>query len=176
MVFDFIQFWLDGRPGNFSQNFWSFDSPNTPGCASVVFAENESVVFAENEIWNRSATPRFLRSLQINKFYVNTFLSHHKRLRQKSQTFLKLVIIFVFTLLVINYYIVHSNCKCFTHVTKTRANLTTYCRKPENYNGTTIFEIDIMKNLSPINLNLCQTWLFHKFFGCFFCFDLLCHT
>ena len=64
-------------------------------------------------------------------------------------------------------------CKFFTYVTKTCANLTTYSRKPENYNGTIIFEIDIMKKSSPINLNLCQTWLFHKFFGCFFCFDLL---
>ena len=62
--------------------------------------------------------------------------------------------------------------KCFTDVTKTCANLTTYSRKPENYNGTIIFEIDIMKNSSPINLNLCQTWLFHNCFGCFFCFDL----
>ena len=66
--------------------------------------------------------------------------------------------------------------KFFTYVTKTRANLTTYSRKPENYNGTIIFEIDIIKKSSPINLNLCQTWLFHKFFDCFFCFDLLCHT
>ena len=66
-----------------------------------------------------------------------------------------------------------SVCKFFTYVTKTRANLTTYSRKLENYNGTIIFEIDIMKNSSPINLNLCQTWLFHKFFDCFFCFDLL---
>ena len=56
---------------------------------------------------------------------------------------------------------------------ETRAILTTYSRKPENYNGTIIFEIDIMKNSSQINLNLCQTWLFHKLFGCFFCFDLL---
>ena len=63
--------------------------------------------------------------------------------------------------------------KRFTYVAKTRANLTTYSRKPENYNGTIIFEIDIMKNSSPINLNLCQTWLFHNCFGCFFCFDLL---
>ena len=47
--------------------------------------------------------------------------------------------------------------KRFTYVAKTRANLTTYSRKPENYNGTIIFEIDIMKNSSPINLNLCQT-------------------
>ena len=47
--------------------------------------------------------------------------------------------------------------KCFTYVTKTRANLTIYSRKPENYNGTIIFEIDIMKNSFPINLNLCQT-------------------
>ena len=47
--------------------------------------------------------------------------------------------------------------KCSTYVAKTRANLTTYSRKPENYNGTIIFEIDIMKNSSPINLNLCQT-------------------
>ena len=53
--------------------------------------------------------------------------------------------------------------KFFTYVTKICANLTTYCRKPENYNGTIIFEIDIMKNLSLINLNLCQTWLFHKY-------------
>ena len=30
---------------NFSQNFWSFDTPDTPRCASAVFAENE--------IWNR---------------------------------------------------------------------------------------------------------------------------
>jgi hypothetical protein len=61
----------------------------------------------------------------------------------------------------------------FMYVTKTRANLTTYSRKLENYNGTIIFEIDIMKKSTPINLNLCQTWLFHKVFGCFFCFDLL---
>ena len=49
------------------------------------------------------------------------------------------------------------NSKCFTCVTKTIANLATYSRKPENYNGTIIFEFDIMKNSSPINLNLCQT-------------------
>ena len=55
-------------------------------------------------------------------------------------------------------------CKCFTCVTKTIANLATYSRKPENYNGTIIFEFDIMKNSSPINLNLCQTWLFHLLF------------
>ena len=42
-------------------------------------------------------------------------------------------------------------CKCFTSARKTRANLTTYSRKPENYNGTIIFEIDIMKNSSPLN-------------------------
>ena len=48
--------------------------------------------------------------------------------------------------------------KCFTYVTKTRANLT-YSRNPENYNGTINFEIDIMKNSPPLKLNLCQTWL-----------------
>ena len=42
--------------------------------------------------------------------------------------------------------------KCFTYVTKTIANLTTYSRKPGDYNGTIIFEIDIMKNSSPLNL------------------------
>ena len=63
--------------------------------------------------------------------------------------------------------------KCFTYLTKTRANSTTYSRKPGNFNGTISFEIDIMKNSSPINLNLGQTWLFHICFGCFFCFDLL---
>ena len=46
--------------------------------------------------------------------------------------------------------------KCFTCVTKTIANLATYGRKPENYNGNIIFEFDMMKNSSPINLNLCQ--------------------
>ena len=64
-------------------------------------------------------------------------------------------------------------CKYFMYVAKTCANLTKYSRKPENYNGTIIFEIDIMKYSSPINLNLCQTWLFLNYFGCFFCFDLL---
>ena len=37
--------------------------------------------------------------------------------------------------------------KYFMYVAKIRANLTTYSRKPENYNGTLIFEIDIMKML-----------------------------
>ena len=36
--------------------------------------------------------------------------------------------------------------KCFTYVIKTIENLTTYSRKPGDYNGTIIFEIDIMKN------------------------------
>ena len=54
--------------------------------------------------------------------------------------------------------------KFFTCVTKTFVNLTTY-RKPENYNGTNIFEIDIVKKSSPISLNVCQPWLFHNFFG-----------
>ena len=44
--------------------------------------------------------------------------------------------------------------KCFTYVTKTIANLTTYRRKLGDYNGTIIFEIDIMKNSSPLNLKL----------------------
>ena len=39
-----------------------------------------------------------------------------------------------------------------TYVTKTRANLYTYSRKPGNYNGIIIFEIDIMKKFSQINL------------------------
>ena len=64
-------------------------------------------------------------------------------------------------------------CKYFMYVAKTCANLTTYSKKQENYTVTIIFEIDIMKNSSPINLNLCQTWLFHLLFGCLFCFDLL---
>ena len=42
--------------------------------------------------------------------------------------------------------------KCFTYVTKTIGNSTTYIRKPGNYNGTIIFEFDIMKNSSPLNL------------------------
>ena len=47
--------------------------------------------------------------------------------------------------------------KCFTYVPKTIANLTTYSRKLGDYNDTIIFEIDVMKNSFPINLNLCQT-------------------
>ena len=42
----------------------------------------------------------------------------------------------------------------FTYVTKTIANSTTYSRKPGDYNGTIIFEFDIMKNSSPLNLKL----------------------
>ena len=38
------------------------------------------------------------------------------------------------------------------HVTKTHPNWTTYSRKLGNYNGTIIFEIDIMKNSSQLNL------------------------
>ena len=38
-----------------------------------------------------------------------------------------------------------------TSVTKTHANVSTYSRKPGNYNGTINFEIDIMKKSSPIN-------------------------
>ena len=42
--------------------------------------------------------------------------------------------------------------KRFTNVVKTIANSTTYCRKPGDCNGTNIFEINIMKNSSPLNL------------------------
>ena len=66
--------------------------------------------------------------------------------------------------------------KCFTYVTKTIAYLTTNNRTLGDYNGTIIFEIDTMKNLFSINSNLCQSWLLHKFFGCFFYFDLLLLT
>ena len=45
-----------------------------------------------------------------------------------------------------------TNCKCFTCVIKTIANLTKYSRKPGDYNGTIIFDIDIMKNSYPLNL------------------------
>ena len=38
------------------------------------------------------------------------------------------------------------------YVTKTIANLTPYSRKLGDYNGTIIFEFDIMKNSSPLNL------------------------
>ena len=41
--------------------------------------------------------------------------------------------------------------KFVTYVTKTHPHSSTYSRKPENYNGTNIFEIDIMKKSSPIN-------------------------
>ena len=43
-------------------------------------------------------------------------------------------------------------CKCFSHVTKTRPNFTTYTRKPGNNNGTFIFDIDIIKKSYPVNL------------------------
>ena len=38
-----------------------------------------------------------------------------------------------------------NNYKCLTYVAKTIANLTTHSRKPGDYNGTIIFEVDIMK-------------------------------
>ena len=37
------------------------------------------------------------------------------------------------------------------YVTKTIANSTTYNRKPGDYNGTIVFEFDIMKNSSSLN-------------------------
>ena len=45
-VFNFTQFWLDGQPGNEyfltpHKNFWSFDTPGTPGSVSAVFTENK---------------------------------------------------------------------------------------------------------------------------------------
>ena len=45
--------------------------------------------------------------------------------------------------------------KFFTFVTKTGPNLPTYRRKSEIYNGTIIFEIDIMKK-SIYNLHFCH--------------------
>ena len=42
--------------------------------------------------------------------------------------------------------------KCFTYVAKSIANSTTYSRKPGDYNGTIIFEFDILKNSAPPNL------------------------
>ena len=42
--------------------------------------------------------------------------------------------------------------KCFTYFNKTSANLTTYSRKPGDYNGIIISKIYIMKNSSPLNL------------------------
>ena len=56
-----------------------------------------------------------------------------------------------FSCLVVVIYSNLNLCKFFTYVTKTRANLSTYSRKPGNYNGTINFEIDIMKMASPIN-------------------------
>merc|ERR1712143_63801 len=41
--------------------------------------------------------------------------------------------------------------KCFMHVTKTISNSTPYSRELGEYNGTIIFEFDIMKNSSPLN-------------------------
>ena len=43
-------------------------------------------------------------------------------------------------------------CKCFSHVTKTCPNFTTYTRKPGNNNGTFIFDIDTIKKSYPVNL------------------------
>ena len=50
----------------------------------------------------------------------------------------------------INKQVTHD--KCFTNVVKTIAKSTTYCRKQGDCNGTIIFEVDIMKNSSPLNL------------------------
>ena len=50
---------------NFSQNFWSFDIPDTPGCASAVFAENE--------IWNR--LKQFLPVCIVDPFFMSNLNS-----------------------------------------------------------------------------------------------------
>ena len=54
--------------------------------------------------------------------------------------------------------------KFFTYVTKTCANLTTYSRKLENYNGTIIFEIDIMKKLVPNQFKSLSNLTFSQMF------------
>ena len=55
---------------NSSQNFWSFDTPDTPGCASAVFADNQS----ENEIWNRSK--QFLPVCNSGSFFLIVNILH----------------------------------------------------------------------------------------------------
>jgi hypothetical protein len=42
--------------------------------------------------------------------------------------------------------------KCFTYVTKTIANSTTYSRKSGDYNGTIIFEFDVILTLFKIHI------------------------
>ena len=44
--------------------------------------------------------------------------------------------------------------KCFMYAAKIIANWSTCGRKPGDYNSTIIFEIDVMKNSSPLNLKL----------------------
>ena len=73
------------------------------------------------------------------------------------------------------YYYYKHNCSSFlgsssrkflTYVTKTRPNLATYSRKLGNYNGTIIFEVDIIPNQFKYLSNLTFTpmfWLFSLF-------------
>ena len=59
------------------------------------------------------------------------------------------------SLYVYSFFFTFTPCsECFTYVTKTIVDLTTYSRKPGDYNGNIFFEIDIMKNSSPLNLKL----------------------
>ena len=51
---------------NFSQNFWSYDTPDTPGGASVVFAENE--------IWNNCSCGNGRLLMLWNYVYYNSKL------------------------------------------------------------------------------------------------------
>ena len=63
---------------NFSQNFWSFDTPDTPGCASAVFAENE--------IWSR--LKQFLPvCIPKKKCHQDDFLNDLVKNKQNDITF-----------------------------------------------------------------------------------------
>ena len=67
----------------------------------------------------------------------------------------------------------HNQCNFFTYVTKTCSNLSTYSRKPGNYNGTIIFDIDIMEKSSPINLKFIFATVKTKMALLFWCSQLM---
>ena len=70
---------------NSSQNFWSFDTPDSPGCASAVFVDNQS----ENEIWNRSKqflpvwhSNNLLHSSQLFQWQISALIPKTTKLLQ----------------------------------------------------------------------------------------------
>ena len=109
--------------------------------------------FSTNSVWKSISCVIWFLKCCGRLFSVDNLTQNNWNIRK----YLKMAIILFWLVKVEEFmkeFKIGAECKCFTYVTKTCPNLITYSRKPGNYNGTIIFEIDIMKKSYPINLKL----------------------